>query len=338
MDMPSFYLMSPLTVVLFLVTCRVSVWSEDFVREEAAVRFQQAQIERLENERLIAEKAQPAAIVRFVNLVVKENGAVEQHVIHHIDHLVYGTSVTYGQQQIENQLGNKVQQLSSEYDLTKAQQSKLLLAAQWEAKQFSNEVDALRQKYNSMASDIIGQQIVLSEAQALQKKRKTLFGPDSFSSKVMARTVTGEQLSKYQAVLDERLRLRHRSNIEGAIRDIERQVVIKIAQQEALVDLLLAEIPPPKSTHDYDETVVKYQLSRIPEQKLRTVFEADQWPLVRQILDGFHEFGPSLVQQGVIDVEGAVVSKPATIPQQNKLPTDATPINRNRAQQAGKKL
>ena len=337
MDMPSFYLMSPLTVVLFLVTCRVSVWSEDFVREEAAVRFQQAQIERLENERLIAEKAQPAAIVRFVNLVVKENGAVEQHVIHHIDHLVYGTSVTYGQQQIENQLGNKVQQLSSEYDLTKAQQSKLLLAAQWEAKQFSNEVDALRQKYNSMASDIIGQQIVLSEAQALQKKRKTLFGPDSFSSKVMARTVTGEQLSKYQAVLDERLRLRHRSNIEGAIRDIERQVVIKISQQEMLVELLMSEIPPPTSANDYDEAVVKYQFSRIPEQKVRPIFNEGQWPQVRQTLDGFNELETVLTQQGLIEEEAAAAPKPATLLQQDKLPTDTTAINRYREQQDGKK-
>ena len=153
----------------------------------------------------------------------------------------------------------------------------------------------------------------------------------------MARTVTGEQLSKHRAALDDRLRLRHRSNIEGAIRDIERHVVIKIPQQEALVELLISEIPPPKSSHDYDETLVKYQLSRIPEQKLRPIFDEDQWPQVRQALDGFHELEAALAQQGLIGEEGVEASNPATIPDQTKIPTDAAPIKRDRAQQEGGK-
>ncbi len=330
MDMPRFHILSHVAAVMILMACSESVWPQDFERQEAAARLQQVQIERVENARLIAEKAQHEAIL------IRGNVAIFQ-VIHHIDHVVYGTSVVFGQQQIENQLVNKVQQLSSEYDLTETQQSKLLLAAQWEAKQFSNEVVDLRKKYDSSGSDLIEQQIVLKQAQDLQRKRKSLFGPDSFASKVLARTVTGDQLAKYKQVLDDRLRLRHRSNIEGAIRDIERQVVLKIAQHEALVELLIKEIPPPKSNHDYDETLVKYQFSQIPEQTMRPVFDEDQWPQVRQIFDGFHELEAALVQQGLIEQEGAAASKPATNPQQEKVPTDVTPINPNRAQQDGKK-
>jgi hypothetical protein len=330
MDMPRFHFLSHRTTVVILMACSGSVWSEDIVHEEAAIRLSHGSVS--ENFRKVRQNVQ----LRDANIVFHEN-VPQVHVVHHIDHLVYGTSVIFSQQQIQNQLGNKVQQLSTEYDLTEAQRSKLLLAAQCEAKEFSTEVDALRHRYDTMRDDIIGKQVVEAEAQALQKKRRMLFGPDSFSSKVMARTVTGEQLSKYQAVLDERLRLRHRSNIEGAIRDIERQVVIKIEQHEALVELLLSEIPPPKSAHDYDETVVKYQFSRISDQKLRPVFEDGQWPQVRQLRDGFHEFGHALIQQGVIDEDGTEPSKPATTPQQNRLPTDATPFNGNRVPQEGKK-
>jgi hypothetical protein len=307
MDMPRFHLINPLTVVMLLVTCNPSAWSEDFFREEAAVRFQQVQIERLENARLIAENAEREAKLPVVKPVMRGNVLVRDlvhhidHVVHHIDHVVYGTSVIYGQQLIENQLKNKLQQLSSEYDLTEAQQSKLLLAGQWEAKQFSNEVDALRQKYVSLEGNVSGQQLIVKQAQFLQRKRQTLFAHGSFTSKVMNRTVTGEQLSKYQAVLDDRLRLRHRSNIEGAIRDIERQVVLHIAQHEALVDLLLSETQPLKSPDDYDETVVKYHLSLISEQKLKPVFDEGQWPQIRQILDGFQEFETTLLQRGLID-------------------------------------
>ncbi|MEI8020717.1 MAG: hypothetical protein WCH39_21115 [Schlesneria sp.] len=336
MDMPRFHFSKLLTIVTILVSCSVSVRSEDLVRQEAAIRLKQAQIERLEDARLIAEKAQrDAKNVHFANVHVGNDVVVTQ--VHHIDHLVYGTTVLYGQQQIENQLANKVQQLSSEYDLTEAQQAKLLLATQCEAKLFLNEVDVLRQKYNSLGSDLIGRQIVLSQAQSLNFKRRTLFGPNSFSSKVMAKTVTGDQLAKYQSALDERLRIRHRSNIEGAIRDLERHVVLKIAQTESLVELLISEIPPPKLSHDYDETLVKYQFSQISEQKLRLLFDEGQWPQVRQTLDGFHELETALVQQGLIQQEGAAASKPATNLPQNTSPTDAAPIDRNRAQQVGEK-
>ena len=336
MDMPHFHFSRhTIAVVVILIACRVSVRAEDFIREEAAVRLQQAQIERLENARLLAEKAQREEKLPVVKPVIQRNVFVREE-FHHIDHVVYGTSTIFGQQIIENQLKNKVQQLSSEYDLTEAQQSKLLLAGQWEAKQFANDVDVLRQKYTSSEGDIVEQQIVVKQAQTLQKQRRMLFGNGSFLLKVMARTVTGEQLLKYQAALDNRLRLRHRSNVEGAIRDIERQVVIKISQQEMLVELLMSEIPPPTSANDYDEALVKYQFSRIPEQKVRPIFDEGQWPQVRQALDGFNELQTVLAQQGMIEEEAAKASKPATAPQQNKLPTDATPINRNRVQQDGK--
>ncbi len=317
MDMPRFHFSKLLIVVTILVSCGVSVRSEDLGRQEEIIRLKQAQNERLEDARLIAEKAQRDAKFVFQNVHAGNDVILPQ--VHHIDLLVYRTTVFYGQQQIENQLADKVQQLSSEYDLSEAQQAKLLLAAQCEAKLFSNAVDELRQKYNSLGSDRIGQLELLKQAQTLQHKRQTLFGPDSFSSKVMARTVTGEQLSKHRAALDDRLRLRHRSNIEGAIRDIERHVVIKIPQQEALVELLISEIPPPKSSHDYDETLVKYQLSRIPEQKLRPIFEEDQWPQVCQVLEGFRAFEAALFERGlIIDENTADAAKQATIPQQNK--------------------
>ena len=104
-----------------------------------------------------------------------------------------------------------------------------------------------------------------------------------------------------------------------------------------LVELLMSEIPPPTSANDYDEAVVKYQFSRIPEQKVRPIFNEGQWPQVRQTLDGFNELETVLTQQGLIEEEAAAAPKPATLLQQDKLPTDTTAINRYREQQDGKK-
>ena len=112
----------------------------------------------------------------------------------------------------------------------------------------------------------------------------------------------------------------HRSNIEGAVREIERHVVLQIPQQEALVDLLLCELQPPKSGGDFDPLVVEFQCSQLPEESLKPLFDEDQWPKVRKALDGFRKFAPLLKQHGLIPVDnvtGEPISKSDIDPKTN---------------------
>ncbi len=100
------------------------------------------------------------------------------------------------------------------------------------------------------------------------------------------------------------------TRVEGAIRNVERHIVLRIPQHEALVELLLREIRPPKTGGDFDDIVVKYQFSRLPEDALKPIFDEDQWPRVRIVFDGFQEFGPVLIHHRLIADEPAETTAP----------------------------
>jgi hypothetical protein len=225
--------------------------------------------------------------------------------LHQIDRIVFGLGD--GRLQIEYQLANKIYDLGSQYELNDSQKSKLKLAGRMEAKRFFFEVDQLRRDFDVATGnrDRDLQRFLTSEAQSLGNRRLKLFGADSFLEKVTANTTTEEQRLKYESALNERIRLRHRSNIEGAIRDIERKVVLKISQHEALVELLLRKISPPKRLTDFDETLVKYQTSQLPQQKLEPLFDADQWQEVCRVIEGFQKLKSHLVEQNLIDETSA---------------------------------
>ncbi len=228
--------------------------------------------------------------------------------VHQIDQLVWGAAFVNPQLHMEYQLANTLYDLGSQYELTDEQKGKLKLAGQIESKRFMDEFNQLRRDFDAAAGDQDQVRWIIAEAQALGKRRIKMFGADSFLAKVTANTVTEEQRLKYESELSDRIRLRHRSNIEGAIRDIERNVVLRISQHEALVDLLLNEISPPVSLHEFDESLVKYQVSQLSRQKLQALIDADQWPKVVQIIEGFQDFKRHLIEQNLLGENSAAKS------------------------------
>lgn len=203
---------------------------------------------------------------------------------------------------LEDELRYKVDEFRANYDLTGSQQAKLSLACRADIRRASNHIHQVH------------------HAAAFREQSKKLFGPDSFMAKSLPRILNEQQSSKYQADVDQRLRILHRSNIEGAIREIERYVVLQIPQQEALVELLLCELPQPNVEGNLDSLVVKYQFSQLSEQSLKSVFDEDQWPQVRNVLDGYHKFTPLLKQHGLIDNEVASTATRASSVEDRRSP------------------
>ena len=232
--------------------------------------------------------------------IQKRQLGLDDFTIDDVAQQVYGTSAFHGQQLVENNLGIKLYELTMEYELTAPQQTKLKLAAQSEAKQFFFDVNQLRRQFLAANGNLIRQQSLKNEAENLRKKRSNLFGTGSFLEKVTVRSVTDEQLVKRDLARLARRKLRHRSNVEGAIRDVERKIVLKTSQHELLVDLLMDEIPPPTTVSDFDETLVKYQFAHLPEPKLKPLFDADQWLAVRQLFDSFQALEPILRERKLI--------------------------------------
>jgi len=192
---------------------------------------------------------------------------------------------TLVRESLDNELRYKVDEFRANYDLTQAQQTKLSLAGRVDVRRVLEELEQVHRVAD------------------FREKKKKLFGSDSFLVKAIPRVLSNEQSSKYQKDVNESLRLFHRSNIEGVIRDIERHVVLRIAQQEALVDHLYCELPPPKIGSEFDHLVVKYQFSRMSERSLKSLFDEEQWPQVNKVIEGYRGLAAVLKREGLINEE-----------------------------------
>lgn len=217
------------------------------------------------------------------------------------------------QESLNVELRYKVDEFRANYDLNSVQQEKLSLAGRADVRRAVE----ISQK--------------LLQAPKFRDVQRNLFGPDSFMAKAIPRILTDQQFSKYRADVDERLRLSHRSNIEGAIRAIERSVVLQIPQQEALVDLLICELPPPQSVSESDPLLVAYGVAKLPEESLKRLFDDDQWPDVQQVLENFQNLAPLLEERGLIDGQGKLKT-PSAKPEgeQRAEPNEADPAAPNR--------
>jgi hypothetical protein len=167
----------------------------------------------------------------------------------------------------------RVDDYRARYDLTESQQTRLSLACQADVRRVSDAVK--------------NPQHVANVRQPAMK----LFGPDSFVSKAIYKILTADQTSKYRQDIDERMRLQHRSNIEGVIREFERHVVLSIPQQEAIVDLFMCEIRPPEKESDTNLATLRVQISELPDESLMPIFDDDQWPKIRKVLESYEKAG-----------------------------------------------
>ena len=55
---------------------------------------------------------------------------------------------------------------------------------------------------------------------------------------------------------------------------------------------------PSRKSGQYDYYVIMFQLGRVPEEKLKPLFDATQWKVVNRQLDQFKQMEPFLKQSG----------------------------------------
>ena len=74
-------------------------------------------------------------------------------------------------------------------------------------------------------------------------------------------------------------------------------------QRQKLVALLLAETKPPKRFGPYDYYVVTVQMAKLPEEKLKPLFDDAQWRMLRQQLNNMRAMEQWLKQSGAMSAD-----------------------------------
>jgi hypothetical protein len=116
-------------------------------------------------------------------------------------------------------------------------------------------------------------------------------------------TLTEEQFARHSAITRERRAFRHRANIELAVTILEQTTPLRDAQRQELLTLLTKQTKPPRKSGQNDYYVVMVQLGRLPQEKLKALFDAAQWRIVNQQLAQFKGLEAFLKQSGQLPDE-----------------------------------
>lgn len=225
--------------------------------------------------------AQDEAQVEEEELVIDAGFEIAES---NFDQWIFGSqNAQQGMQRVESQLTLQVAAVDKACGLTDAQLAKLRLAGQGDVKRFLDDVAVARKKFMRVRRNRNAFNKIWQEIQPLQIRINAgLFGESSFFRKVVSRTLTDAQSSTYEQTLWERSQFRYTAKLQLVVAMMERNMPLRAEQRERFIELLKTETKPPKAFGQYDYYVILYQLTRVPDEKLKPIFDAAQWKVLKQ--------------------------------------------------------
>jgi hypothetical protein len=206
---------------------------------------------------------------------------------------------------LESQLAIQIQDIDRACRLSAAQKRKLQLAGRGDIKRFFDHYEAVKQSFQTMKNPVQHIPDVWQDIGPLQMILQAgLFHEDSLLVKSLPNTLTGEQFARYDAMARERRASRHRESVEMAIAILQRGIRLREAQRRELVTLITEETKPSRRPSPYDPYVLLLQLDRVPQEKLKRLFDENQWETVHEQLAQCHQLEPMLRQAGQLPTEG----------------------------------
>jgi hypothetical protein len=188
--------------------------------------------------------------------------------------------VDAARKRVETILRGRVESLAYSYRLTETQKKKLLVAGQGDIKRFFDSVQEARAKLPLLSSDQDRLPEMLSEIRRLARSyRSDLFSSGSIFAKTLSKTLNEEQSTRFR----ERKRQQFRATLAWVAGTLEQTMKLTSDQRRRLEKLLIEETRPPEAFGSHDYYGLIFQAARIPEAKLKPIFDDDQWQaLTRQ--------------------------------------------------------
>ncbi|MEZ5941989.1 MAG: hypothetical protein R3C18_11395 [Planctomycetaceae bacterium] len=211
-----------------------------------------------------------------------------------------------GRQRVEVSLTARCQQLDATAHLDELQREKLRLAGQYDIQRFFNDVDAARRQTSmGQISQEELNRIYQSVQPLSQRFQMGLNGRGSLFEKTIRTTLTEEQLAIYEAQELERDRRRYESLVRGSIAMLELSMPLTQKQREKVISLMMEESPPTLTFgNSYYQLLIPIRhMSRIPDKKLRTVFNDVEMNVLKDLFRKTQVYDQILEQQGVFLVD-----------------------------------
>ena len=205
---------------------------------------------------------------------------------------------------LEQMLTLQMDDVDRACQLTEAQKKKLQLAGRGDVVRFFDEIEVVRKKFLLVRKDQQKFNEIWQDISPLQVKFQAgLFGDESFYQKTLRNMLKGEQLSKFAAVDDERRKFQYRAKVELVVAMLENALPLRDEQRQKLITLIVEETKPPRLFGQQDYYIVMWNVSKIPEKKLKPLFSDAEWKALNQQFQQVRGLEQWLKQSGALAKE-----------------------------------
>jgi hypothetical protein len=217
--------------------------------------------------------------------------------------------------QLELRLAGRIRELEADCHLSTAQVKKLQLAGRGDIKRYMDRVDKIARAMEDPQSSIDDLRAARVEMRDLDSRAsQRLFGDDSLFCKTLAGTLDVDQLAEREKAFRERSVVRNRAAVKSAVKTLQTNLGMNDEQTTRLAELLFKEARPPRKFGNApDVALVLFQASRIPEGRIRPIFDDAQWRIMGRWM-GIYIRGASgektLMRNGFVFDDAATVSSP----------------------------
>jgi hypothetical protein len=183
----------------------------------------------------------------------------------------------------ESALQARIKSLDRLSNVSEAQKKKLLLAGRVDIDRHLARLEELSVKLTGGETrDRLELQRIKKEIDGLQ----SLAGPDLFErgslfAKVFQRTLSSDQLARFDEADRKRARERHDATLTWILETWQLRLSLSGDDRQRVDRFLHEHTRPPRKAGEYDYYGVLLQLSRVPEPTLKMQFHAAQWDVVK---------------------------------------------------------
>jgi hypothetical protein len=211
-----------------------------------------------------------------------------------------GTSAA-ARTRLDSQLALHVDDIGRQCGLTDTQRKKLMVAGHGDVKRFFDQVEAAKRKFDGIKNDQAKFNQIWQDIQPIQTAYATgVFHESSLFGKTLKKTLDPDQTAKNEAAERERTLYRYRARLDLVVEMLNNSVGFSSDQCDRLRKLLAEEIPAPKRLGQNDYYTVLYLISRVPEAKLKPLFNDTQWKFLDRSLAQAKGFEQWIKQNGFI--------------------------------------
>ncbi len=210
-----------------------------------------------------------------------------------------GASAT--KSRLEADLALRIDDLGRACSITEVQKKKLKLAGSGDIKRYYDRVDDLKRKYASSRNQANFNNNIWAEMQPLQVELNNgVFTEDSIFVKTVKSTLSAEQAERYADLSKRRAALRRQATVELFVVQIDKALGLSDLARGRMVELLLSETPPPGKYGQADYWYLMYQMSRLPESKVKAILDEPQWRILSRQFIQARGMAPWLRSNGLL--------------------------------------